>query len=36
MMKRNKIGEIREQWEKLGLKEEEDRWWVVQDPHQRF
>ncbi|WMV15010.1 hypothetical protein MTR67_008395 [Solanum verrucosum] len=30
MMKRKKRGEIREKAEKLGLKGEEERWWVVQ------
>ncbi|WMV29165.1 hypothetical protein MTR67_022550 [Solanum verrucosum] len=30
MMKRKNRGEIRAKGEKLGLKEEEERWWVVQ------
>ncbi|WMV22977.1 hypothetical protein MTR67_016362 [Solanum verrucosum] len=31
MMKRKKRGEIREKREKLGLKGEKERWWVVQE-----
>lgn len=36
MMKKNNIGETRDEWEKLGLKGEDDRRLVVQDSHQHL